>query len=443
MGTAAPPSADISRVAALRALRSDPIGLLERVSSVGDVAALPMPRFPVFVVDHPDLVWDVLATGNHDFMKGPTMQVAKRLLGESLLTSEGDVHHRRRRLIQPIFHHERIAAYASDMVAQGETASARWVDGGWIDMQQEMARLTLDIVGRTLFDTDIETEDARDVGRALTDVLAQFNRVFSPFLPISERLPLPSTRRFARARDVFDRMIYSMIAQRRAEGAGGADLLSHLLRASDEGSGMTDVQVRDEAITLFLAGHETTSNALTWTWYLLSQHADAESSLHAELDAVLGDRAPTVADVPSLPVTRAVLSEAMRLYPPAWAMGRRALEDHALDRYILPKGSIIVVAPWLLHRDERWWTEPETFRLDRWTYDAVSTRPRHAFLPFGGGPRMCIGEGFARMEGELLIATIARRWRFELDPGQEIALQPVVTLRPKHGMRMRAVARRG
>ena len=359
MGTAAPPSADISRVAALRALRSDPIGLLERVSSVGDVAALPMPRFPVFVVNHPDLVWDVLATGNRDFMKGPTMQVAKRLLGESLLTSEGDVHRRRRRLIQPIFHHERIAAYASDMVAQAETASARWVDGGWIDMQQEMARLTLDIVGRTLFDTDIETGDARDVGRALTDVLAQFNRVFSPFLPISERLPIPSTRRFARARDVFDRMIYSMIARRRAEGAGGADLLSHLLRASDEGTGMTDVQVRDEAITLFLAGHETTSNALTWTWYLLSQHADAESALHAELDAVLGDRAPTVADVPSLPVTRAVLSEAMRLYPPAWAMGRRALADHVLDRYVLPNGSVVVVSPWLLHRDERWWTDPE------------------------------------------------------------------------------------
>jgi cytochrome P450 len=443
MGIAAPPSADISRLAALRALRSDPIGLLERVSSVGDVAALPMPRFPVFVVNHPDLVWDVLATGNRDFMKGPTMQVAKRLLGESLLTSEGDVHLRRRRLIQPIFHHERIALYASDMVTQAETASGRLVDGGWIDMQQEMARLTLDIVGRTLFDTDIETDAAQDVGRALTEVLAQFNRVFSPFLPISERLPLPSTRRFARARDVFDRMIYSMIARRRAEGAGGADLLSHLLRASDDGTGMTDVQVRDEAITLFLAGHETTSNALTWTWYLLSQHADAEAALHAELDAVLGRRAPTATDVPSLPVTRAVLSEAMRLFPPAWAMGRRALEDHALDRYVLPKGSVIVVSPWLLHRDERWWTEPESFRLDRWTDDATSARPRHAFLPFGGGPRMCIGEGFAQMEGELLIATIARRWRFELDAAQEIALQPVVTLRPKHGMRMRAVARRG
>ncbi|MGZ5212945.1 MAG: cytochrome P450 [Actinomycetota bacterium] len=442
MATASPPSVGVSRLMALRALRSDPIGWLERAAAVGDVVALPTPRFPAYVVNHPDLVWDVLATGNHDFMKGPTMQAAKRLLGESLLTSEGDVHRRRRRLIQPIFHHERIAAYATDMVAHAERASHRWAAGEWIEMHHEMARLTLAIVGRTLFDTDVEAGDAQDVSRALTDVLAQFNRVFSPFLPIAERLPLPSTRRFARARDVFDRTIYSMIERRRADGADGMDLLSHLLRASDEGSGMTDVQVRDEAITLFLAGHETTSNALTWTWYLLSQHADVESALHAELNAVLSGRAPTVADVASLPVTRAILSESMRLYPPAWAMGRRALADHSLDRYVLPRGSVIVVSPWLLHHDERWWPEPGTFRLERWSEEAISARPRHAFLPFGGGPRMCIGEGFARLEAELLIATIGQRWRFELDPAQEIALQPGVTLRPRYGMRMRAVGRR-
>jgi cytochrome P450 len=210
---------------------------------------------------------------------------------------------------------------------------------------------------------------------------------------------------------------------------------------SDDGAAMTDVQVRDEAITLFLAGHETTSNALTWTWYLLSQHPDAESALHAEIDAVLGRRAPTVADVPSLPVTRAILSESMRLYPPAWAMGRRALVDHRVGPYVLPRGSVIVVSPWLLHHDERWWADAGVFGLERWTDAAIAARPRHAFLPFGGGPRMCIGEGFAWMEAELLVATIARRWRFELDPSQEIALQPVVTLRPRFGMRMRAVAR--
>jgi cytochrome P450 len=232
-----------------------------------------------------------------------------------------------------------------------------------------------------------------------------------------------------------------MIGLRRAAGAGGVDLLSHLLQANDDGAGMTDLQVRDEAITLFLAGHETTSNALTWTWYLLSQHPEAEAALHEELGDVLGGRAPTVADVPRLKVTEAILSESMRLYPPAWAIGRRALRDHSADGYLLAKGSVIVVSPWLLHHDERWWPQARTFRPDRWTDEAIEGRPRHAFLPFGGGPRMCIGEGFAWMEAQVLIAMIAQRWRFELDPTQTVALQPVVTLRPREGMRMRAIER--
>lgn len=438
----APPSAGLSTVQALRGLRRDPIALLERASSAGDVVRLSLPRFPTYVVNRPDLVWDVLATGNHDFMKGPTMQAAKRLLGESLLTSEGDVHKRQRRLIQPIFHHERIAAYGADMVALAERAADRWTPGETIDVHQEMARLTLAIVGRTLFATDVEAGEAREVSEALTEVLAQFNRVFSPFLPIAERLPLPSTRRFAHAREVFDRTIYSMIEQRRGAGTNGEDLLSHLLQASDDGSAMTNTQVRDEAITLFLAGHETTSNALTWTWYLLSQHPEAEAALHAEVDDMLGGRSPTAADVSRLHVTRAVLSESMRLYPPAWAIGRRALAEHMVDGYLLPEGSVIVVSPWLLHHDERWWPRAHVFRLDRWTEEAAEARPRHAFLPFGGGPRMCIGEGFAWMEAELLVATIAQRWRFALDPAQMVAPQPVVTLRPRDGMRMRPVARR-
>ncbi|MGH2596288.1 MAG: cytochrome P450 [Actinomycetota bacterium] len=438
----ASPSIGLSRLATLDLRRKDPIALLERAAAAGDVVSVPTPRFSTFVVNRPDLVWDVLATGNHDFMKGPTMQVAKRLIGENLLTSEGEVHKRQRHLIQPIFHHERIAGYAAQMVGLGERAMGRWISGQTIDVHQEMARLTLAIVGQTLFDADIEAGEAQEVGKALAEVLAQFNRAFSPFLPITQRLPLPSTRRFAEARQVFDRTIYSMIERRRAVGADGADLLSHLLRADDDDASMTDLQVRDEAITLFLAGHETTSNALTWTWYLLSQHPDAEAALHAEVDDVLGGRAPTVADVPRLEVTGAILSESMRLYPPAWAIGRRALRDHPVDGYLLAKGSVIVVSPWLLHHDERWWPQARTFRLDRWTDEAVEARPRHSFLPFGGGPRMCIGEGFARMEAELLIATLARRWRFELDPTQMVALRPVVTLRPRDGMRMRAIERR-
>ena len=435
------PTAALSRTTTLRLLRSDPIGLLERAAATGDVVPLRMPRFRVFVVVPPDLVWDVLATGNHDFMKGPTMQAAKRLLGESLLTSEGEVHKRRRRLIQPIFHRERIAAYGDDMVELASIAASRWTAGEVVDVHQEMVRLTLAIVGRTLFATDVESSDAREISNALTEVLAQFNRLFSPFLPLTQRLPLPSTRRFNHARDVFDRTIYTMIDELRASGATGNDLLSLLLQAHEGNDAMDDTQVRDEAITLFLAGHETTSNALTWSWYLLSQHPAAETAVHDELDRVLGGRVPTIADVPRLSVTTAALSESMRLYPPAWAIGRRALVERRLGDQVIPAGSVVVVSPWLLHHDERWWPEPRAFRLDRWADEAVTFRPRHAYLPFGGGPRMCIGEGFAWMEGVLLLATIAQRWRFELEPSQTIAMRPVVTLRPRDGMRMRALAR--
>jgi len=440
--THAPPTPGLSRLAVVRALRSDPIGLLERAAAAGDVVSLPLPRFTGFLLNRPDLVWDVLAARSHDVMKGPTMQAAKRLLGEGLLTSEGAVHQRQRRLIQPIFHHERIDAYGADIVELGDRAADRWASEATVDLHHEMARLTLAIVGRTLFATDIEQEDAREVGRALSEVLAQFNRVFSPFLPIAERLPLPSTRRFNEARAVFDRTIYAMIERRRAEGATGTDLLSLLLRSREDGVAMDDERVRDEAITLFLAGHETTSNALTWTWYLLSRHPVAESAFHQELDDVLGDRAPTIADVARLPRTGTVLRESMRLYPPAWAIGRRATAELEADGFRIPPGSVIVVSPWLLHHDERWWPEPFACRLDRFSDEAVAARPRHAYLPFGGGPRMCIGEGFALMEATLLLATIGRRWRFELDPAQEIALQPVVTLRPRFGMRMRAIRRR-
>jgi cytochrome P450 len=436
-----PPSLEVSRLAALRLIRKDPIALLELAARAGDVVALPMPRFPVVLINRPELVWDVLATRNHGFMKGPTMQVAKRLLGESLLTSEGDVHARQRRLIQPVFHHERIETYADAMVALGLRAADRWRSGATLDVHQEMARVTLAIVGRTLFDTDVEAEESREITAALTEVLAQFNRVFSPFLPITQRLPLPSTRRFQHARQVFDRTIYAMIADRRARGAAGGDLLSLLLRAREAGAGMTDTQVRDEAITLFLAGHETTANALTWTWYLLSQHEQAEAALHSELAEVLGGRAPTVVDVPRLPITQAVLSESMRLYPPAWAIGRRVLVEHRVDGAAIPAGSVVVVSPWLLHRDERWWPQASTFRLDRWSEEAIAERPRHAYIPFGGGPRMCIGEGFARMEAVMLLATIAQRWRLRPESSGEVALQPVVTLRPRGGLPMRAIER--
>jgi cytochrome P450 len=416
-------------------LRDDPIALFEAGAAMGDVAYLRLPRFPVYLLNHPDLVWDVLATSNQAFMKGPTMQAAKLMLGESLLTGEGEHHRRQRRLIQPLFHHERIAGYGAAMVELADRAADRWSAGDPIDVHAEMSRLTLAIVGRTLFDTDVEGEQAREIGAALSQTLAQFNRVFSPFLVVTRRLPIPSTRRFERARAVFDRTIYAMIATRRRTGVTGDDLLSLLLRAQEDGAGMSDEQVRDEAITLFLAGHETTSNALTWTWYLLSQNPDEQARLHAELDEGLGGRPPTVEDLPAVPTTSTMISEAMRLYPPAWAIGRRALVDREAGGYRIPSGSVVVVSPWLIHRDPRWWPAPLAFQPERWEQEDPG-RPRHAYLPFGGGPRMCIGEGFALMEARLVLATIARRWRFELDPTQRVETQPVVTLRPRYGMRM-------
>jgi len=413
----------MSRLQAVRSLRRDPIGLLERATELGDVVRVRVPRLDLYVLNHPDLVWDVLATDNHAFSKGPTMQAAKRILGESLLTSEGEHHRRQRRLIQPLFHHERIAGFAPTIRQLGERAGDRWVDREVIDVREEMARLTLQIVARTLFGSGIDEARTGRIARALTDVLDQFDRVFSPLLPITERLPFPSTRRFRRARAVFDEIIYGLIAERRATDAEGDDLLSRLIYAQDAGSGMTDQQVRDEAITIFLAGHETTSNALTWTWLLLSENPDLEERFHERLD----DDA----------FVRAVLHEAMRLYPPAWAIGRRALSEHVADGIRIPAGAVVIVSPWLLHHDPRWWADPGSFRPERWLDEEPAAR-RHAFLPFGGGPRMCIGEGFAELEATVLLTTIGRRWGFEHDAAHRVELQPVVTLRPRGGMPMRA-----
>ena len=420
------PRLAISRLEAVRLLRRDPIGLLERAANVADVVRVRVPRLDLYVLNHPDLAWDVLATDSHAFSKGPTMQAAKRILGESLLTSEGEHHRRQRRLIQPLFHHERIAGFGPTIRQLGERAGDGWVDREEIDVREEMARLTLQIVARTLFGSGIDDAGTGRIARALTEVLDQFDRVFSPLLPITERLPIPSTRRFRRARAVFDEIVYGLIAERRATGAHGDDLLSRLIHAQDAGPGMTDQQVRDEAITIFLAGHETTSNALTWTWLLLSENPDIEERFHERLD----DEA----------FVRAVLYESMRLYPPAWAIGRRAVSEHVADGVLIPAGAVVIVSPWLMHHDPRWWADPSRFLPERWMDGEPAVR-RHAFLPFGGGPRMCIGEGFAELEASVLLATIGRTWRFEHDPAHRVVFQPVVTLRPRGGMPMRAYRR--
>jgi cytochrome P450 len=433
-----PPGPPLSRLAALRAFRRDPIGLLSTAATFGDVSYLKLPRFRAYLLNHPDLVRDVLVTGSQGFMKGPSMQAAKLVLGESLLTSEAEYHGRQRRMIQPIFHHDRIEGFADVMVERAVRASDRWRAGEILDVHREMAGLTLAVVGATLFGTDIEAEETRSVGQALALQLSMFGRVFSPLFQLSMRLPLPSNRRFERSKAALHAVMDRMIARRRSSGAAGEDVLSLLLRAQEDGAGMSDAQVRDEAMTLFLAGHETTSNALTWTWYLLSRHPDVEAKLHAELDEVLGGRLPTVADVPRLRLTEMVLTESMRILPPAWAIGRRALVDHHAGPYVVPAGSVVIVSPYLVHHDPRWYEDPEAFVPERWRDEERAGRPRNVYLPFGAGPRMCVGEHFARLEGVLVLATIAQRWRLDLVPGHRVELQPAVTLRPKHGMAMTA-----
>lgn len=416
-------------------MRRDPIGFMERVASFGDLTHVRMGPVDVYLASHPDLVREVLVTRHRSFQKGRGLQEAKRVLGEGLLTSEGGFHRGQRRLIQPLFHHERVASDATSMVAHAERAADRWSSGREMDVHAEMARLTLAVVADTLLDTDVGTAEARGIGEALSVAVRAFERLFTPFPNLLERLPLPSTLRFRRARALLDGTIQRMIEERRAAGAGGSDLLSLLLRARHEDGGrMSDAQVRDEAMTLFLAGHETTAVALTWTWYLLGGYPDAERALHVEIDEVLGDRPPTAADLPLLPRTERVLRESMRLYPPAWILGRTAVEDVVIGGVEVPAGATFLVSPWLMHRDPRFWDEPLAFRPERW--EGRGERPRYAYFPFGAGPRVCIGEPFAWMEGVLLLATIARRWRFRRVHAHPVALRPLITLRPRYGMRM-------
>ncbi|MBV9209466.1 MAG: cytochrome P450 [Acidobacteria bacterium] len=422
------------------AFRRDPLAFLQTAAKeCGDIVYFKMGPQEAYFLNHPDYVKDVLVTHQQNFMKGRALQRGKRLLGEGLLTSEGEFHRRQRRLAQPAFHRARVNAYGRSMIDYAERTAARWREGETLDISQEMMRLTLSIVGKTLFDADVEAE-AQEIGEALTEVMELFNAMLLPFSELLEKLPLPQNRRFQKAKDRLDATIYRMIDERRGSGEDKGDLLSMLLLAQDEegdGRGMTDEQVRDEAMTIFLAGHETTANALTWTWYLLSQHTEVEARLHAELDEVLANgRAPLVEDVPKLRYTEMVLAEAMRLYPPAWAIGRLSLKEQELGGYTIPARSLVLLSPFIMQRDERYFKDANRFDPERWTQGAREARPVYSYFPFGGGQRRCIGEGFAWMEGILLIAALARKWRLRLVPNHPVELNPTITLRPKHGMRM-------
>ena len=421
------------------AFRRDPIKFLTHLTErYGDLVYFEFGPQPMFLVNNPDYIRDVFVTHNRKFMKGEGLQRAKRLLGEGLLTSEGEFHLRQRRLAQPAFHRQRIAGYAATMVEYAGRACDRWRAGETRDVAREMMRLTLAIAGKTLFDANVEGE-ADEIGKALTTTFELFNTLTLPFRQLLERLPLPAGKRFLKARERLDATIYRIINERRASGEDRGDLLSMLIAARDEegdGSGMTDEQLRDEAMTIFLAGHETTANALTWTWYLLSQHPEIEARFHAEVDEALKGALPTAEDFPRLRYTEMVLAEAIRLYPPAWVIGRRALCDHQIEGHKIPARSILLISPYVTHHDARFFPDPFRFDPERWTPEARESRPKFSYFPFGGGPRVCIGESFAWMEGALVLATIAQRFKMRLAPGHPVEMRPLVTLRPKHGMRM-------
>lgn len=417
--------------------RKDPAGFLETMSrKYGDVVYVPLGRQHIYYVGHPEAIRDVLLTNQHKFKKSRMLERARVLLGDGLLTSEGQHHRRQRRLVQPAFHRDRLAGYGAVMAECAGVVRDRWKPGQPVDVLQEMMRLTLAIVAKTLFSTNVDSE-ADDIGAALSEVFGLFEIILMPFSELLEKLPLPAVRRFKRARKRLDETIYRLIAERRANGLDTGDLLSMLLLAQDEegSGGMTDEQVRDEALTLFLAGHETTADALTWAWYLLSQNREAEAAFHAELDHVLGGRAPRFEDLPQLRYTESIFAEALRLYPPAWGIGRRALEDYRVGEFLIPAKSVVLMSPYVVHRDPRWFRDPAEFRPERWL-EEDPVRPKFAYFPFGGGARVCIGERFAWMEGTLLLAVLGQRWRLRLEPGHRVETHARITLRPKHGMRM-------
>lgn len=417
-------------------LTRDRLGVFRDMArEYGDVSSLKIGGQRIVMLTHPDDIRDVLVTHGKLFTKGKALERAKELVGEGILTSEGELHLRQRRLVQPAFHRTRIANYAQQMSEWSGRVGDGWRDGAEVDVNAEMMRLTLNIVAATLFSASVDAE-VHEIAAAMDDAFDAFDFGYGPLSAIFDRIGTPKRKRFLEGRARLDATIYRIIAERRADPADRGDLLSMLLTATDtegDGRGMSDQQLRDEAITLFVAGHETTANLLTWTWLLLARHPHVEAALHEELDVVLDDgRLPTLDDLPRLPYTRNVLAESMRLYPPAYMLGRRSTAEYRVRDYLLPPRTVFLLPQVIVHRDRRWWPNPDTFDPERW-HTPDETRPKFAYFPFGAGTRVCVGEQFAWMEGTLALATLARRWRVRV-PGPDPELEPIITLRPKGGM---------
>jgi len=431
----------------------NPILLFEHLRLFGRAAHYRILFRDVVLFHDPADIREVLIDKAASFGKDRTQKRMKILLGEGLITSDGEAHKRGRRIAAPAFHRQRIQRHATQIVELSGALSAQWEPGAPMNIAAEMMRLALQITARTLFDTEV-TPEIHVINEQVNIIMDLYNYLVA--MPRAELLlnsPLPGMRRFRRAKarldEVVDKMIQSCRAEASASGAleERSDLLSMLLAARDdqaEGDGLklSAEELRDQVLTLFIAGYETVANALAWTWLLLGQNPVVEAKMHEELDTVLVGRPPTLEDIPRLEYTAMVLSESMRLYPPAWAMGREALEDVSIGPYRLRKGSMVFFSQYIVHRDPRFFPHPERFWPERFTAEAKAARPKFAYFPFGGGGRQCIGESFAWMEATLALATIAQRWRLALVPGQTVEPQPKITLRPKNGIRVIAIPQR-
>jgi cytochrome P450 len=416
---------------------ANPILLFQHLAQeYGDIAHYKIGRHHIVFLNHPEYIREVLVVQNDNFIKERTVQRTKMLLGEGMITSEGSVHRAQRQTAQPAFHRQRIPEYAAVMVEEAAQMRNAWRAGEQRDIATDMMHLTLNVVARTLFATDLRDE-AAELADAINRIMRLYN--FLVMLPAAEWLvhvPPPGLAAFLKARKRIDAVVLRMIAAHRRRGRDSGSLLDLMLAASADGGVTSEQALRDQVITIFLAGYETVANALVWTWYLLAQNPDCERRLYQEVDAVLHGRLPTVEDVPRLRYTEMVIAESMRLYPPAWAMGRFARDDFHLGDYFLPAKTTVLISQFVTHRDPRYFPDPLRFDPSRFTPEAKSRRTKFTYFPFGAGVRQCIGESFAWMEGVLLLVTLAQKWKLSLVPGHCVEPQPLITLRPKYGMLM-------
>lgn len=421
---------------------SNPLSFLLRAAQRGAIVDMRLPGIQSYLLTEPDDIQHVLTTMSRSVIKDVFLRDLRRVVGDGLLTSEGDFWRRQRRLSQPAFHHKRLITYAAQMVDSAEAAAGSLRDGQVLDVHALLMKLTLDIVSRTLFGADA-SRDHDQVGSALHVIMQRYASTLPFAVPGYDKLPIAANRRFREAVASLDATILDIIERRRADPTDRGDLLSMLLAAQDDDGGrMTTTQLRDEAITLYLAGHETTANALSWALMLLAEDPTSDRRLAASLTSTLGDRAPTLEDLPALSHVENVVSEAMRLYPPAWSIGREVVEPFEMRGVHFAKGNQIWISQWAMHRDARFFTRPRRFWPERWEGGLAKRLPKFAYFPFGGGPRICIGNAFAMMEMTLVLATLSRRFRFELMPNQPIVPLPSVTLRPRDGIKMLVRARR-